>query len=100
MMFLIFLFLFIPLIFQIRVGNNAAFKFISIKFWQVCVLSIIGQMLMSILSSILMLKVLNHRGFRDGMPAVGIFMLGMLIMLVILIIIVIQLYAKYQDKEL
>ena len=100
MMFLIFLLLFIPLIFQIRYGNSAVFKFISIKFWQVCLISIIGQMLMSISGSILMLKVLNQRGFRDGMPAVGIFVVGMLIMIVILVVIVIQLYAKSQDKEL
>lgn len=96
-MFLIFFLLLIPLIFQFVVGNKAIHGYTSLKFWQACIISIIGQILMIISSFFLMLNEISKSGLRDGMPALGVFVIGTLIGILILVVIAIQLYTKLYD---
>jgi Ni,Fe-hydrogenase I cytochrome b subunit len=99
MTFILILLLFlIPLIFQFNVGSKAVHGYISLKFWKVCIFSYVGLILMTIANFFLTLNRLHETGIRDGMPLIGVLVIGMFFGILNLIIIGIQLYTKLDDK--
>lgn len=73
-------------------------KFILLKFWQICLISILGQIIFVIINMFLMNELLYQKSIKDGMPIVGVIIFGVFFVFIILIIISIQLYVHYRDK--
>jgi len=97
MIYLVFILLFFPVYFQYNFGNKALFGLITIKYWKICILSFIGEFIMTILSFLLMIKILESKGIKDGMPLGGIIIFGILISIIICILIIFQLIVKNRD---
>jgi hypothetical protein len=96
---LILILLIIPLIFQIKVGNLAAYRWISLKLWVVCLISFFSEFLMIVLSGYLTMRMLENKGIRDGLPIVGTVMIGVFIGMIMVIIMGFQLYTMLKDKH-
>jgi hypothetical protein len=94
MFFLLFL---IPLIFQFIIGSKAVNCFISLKFWQVCIISYLGLILFTLVNFFWTLNSLQESGISDGLLLVGVIIIGILFGIVNLVIIGIQLYTKIED---
>ena len=95
---LFFILFLIPLIFQFNIGIKAVNGYISLKFWKVCFISYGGLILITIANFFLILNRLNETGIRDGLPLVGVLLIGIFFGILNLGIIGIQLYTKSEDK--
>jgi len=91
---LIIILLLIPLIFQFIYGTKALNQWISLKFWQIVLTSFLGLIIMIIICFFLMLFELHRKGIKDGLPAFGVVILGLLVGIIILVVILIQLYSN------
>ena len=98
-MLLSLLLIILPTIFQFRYGGKVISESINLSFGTVCLLSIVAQFIFTFLGFILTSISLSNRGFKCGMPAVGIFGLGFLFTLILLVIMGIQLIVKMTYKK-
>jgi hypothetical protein len=88
------LILFIPFWFQIIVGNKSLNNSISINFVIVCLISLVFQVLITLLSFFLAIKSIVDSGNKCATGAVGIFAFSFLITLLILFAMVVQFVKK------
>jgi len=90
----------LPLLFQIIVGRKAIGETISLKFRIVCLISIMSQIVLSILAFYVALYDLNKyfeqnaSSNRCGMGLLGIIMQSLLFTLILIVIIIIQYFIK------
>ena len=95
----------LPLLFQIIIGRKAIGETISLSFGTVCFISLILQIILSVISFFIASYNLNKyfeqnpNGFRCGMGVLGLIMTSLLLTLILIIVIVIQYYIKkyYED---
>lgn len=95
----------LPLFFQIIIGRKAIGETISLKFETVCFISLLLQIILSIISFFIASYNLNKyfeqnpNGFRCGMGIVGLIIMSLLLTFILIIVIIIQYYIKksYED---
>ncbi len=85
-----FLLLFIPTVFQYKIGVKCLNKKINIKFYLVCIISFVLQFLMTILSFALIVYSITSSGGKCATGAVGIFFFSFLIAIILLFVILLQ----------
>jgi len=73
--------LLLPSLFQIIFGRKAIGEDIKLKFIRVCVISFLGQILLSILYFISILHSLEENKVHCGMPLVGVIFLSFILLL-------------------
>jgi len=93
-------FFFLPFIFQIVAGKMSLRGKIKLKFWLVCTLSIISQ----IIGTMAMIMLMNHNmqkhEIRDGLGFLFVYCMGLLMIVIILLIIGFQLIInKIKQKK-
>ncbi|MFH6994031.1 hypothetical protein [Flavobacterium sp. FlaQc-48] len=90
----------IPLLFQIIIGRKAIGETISLKFGMVCLISLIAQIVLSILSFYIVSYNFNKYfeqnpdSSRCGIPLLGFIMLSFLFIVILIIVIIIQYFIK------
>jgi len=92
--------LFLPLIFQLVFGIKAINSSISLSFWQVSLISLLGQVFSTIGSLFLMSELLRIANSRDGLPWIGVLIMELFVGLVLIITILIQRYIQYRKIKL
>lgn len=97
--FLILILLILPLLFQLNVGSKAAYRSIAKRFWIISSLTVFGQILMIVVSSYIMITILKDKGIKDGMPIVGVIVIGILFGIILLLIIGFQVYTMHHDNN-
>jgi hypothetical protein len=94
------LILFIPSVFQIIIGNKSLGKSIPINYFIVCVISLIMQLIITVLSFCLAIKSIIGSGNKCATGAVSIFLFSFLITLLMLFIMVVQFVkSKLREKK-
>lgn len=87
-----------PLLFQIIAGRKAIGETISLKFGTVSILSILFQIVLSIIAFYITLSNFSENTagtpYRCGMGILGIVMLELLLTIILIITIVIQYFIK------
>lgn len=91
------LLLFIPTIFQYKIGNKSLHKSINIKFIFVCIISMILQFIITILSFLLAIYSIAESGNKCATGAVGIFFFSFIITCFMLVVILLQ-FLNRQKK--
>jgi hypothetical protein len=99
LMLLSILLIILPTIFQFRYGGKAISESINLSFGIVCLLSFVAQFILTFLGFILTSISLSNRGYKCGMPTVGVFGLSFLFTLILLVIMGIQLFVKVTHKK-
>lgn len=88
----------IPVTFQLTVGDRSLRRKIKIRFWLVCTISMLSQLLLTISLLLMMIHNMKKSGIKDGLGALfleyeGIFMIG-----IILIVIAVQLLKEKKNE--
>ncbi len=100
---LVLLYFALPLLFQLIAGIKAMRNKIKMKFWLVCLISILGQgALCAIIRTLLKWKMKNSE-IHDGLPFVAIMMLTALFGGILLLVIIVQsivFMRRKRSKEL
>lgn len=90
----------LPLLFQIIIGRKAIGETISLKFGTVCFISVILQIILSVVSFCIASYKLNKyfeqnpNGFRCGMGFLGLIMMSLLLSFILIVVIIIQYFIK------
>lgn len=92
------LLLFIPLVFQIIVGNKSLNKLMFKDYFGVCLSSLFMQLIITFFSFFLAMKGMAANGNKCVTGAVGIFGLSFFVVLLMLFIMVVQ-FIKARVKE-
>lgn len=92
------LLLFAPLVFQVKFGMKALDKWIGLKFWMVCLLSAVGQVLVLWIDFTMMDHYMARAGEQCGEAAVGYIGAGMVLGVIILLIMAMQVHIYFRDK--
>jgi hypothetical protein len=95
---LLVVFLIVPLIYQLILGIKATHPSSSFKFWKVCMISLLGLVLTTVLNVFLMTERLKLAGSRDGLPIITILILEALIGAVLVLMVLIQLFLRRRRK--
>jgi len=83
--------LFLPLIFQIFFGNKSIKGNLRLKFWQISVISLIGQIVVAVVGSYLMRLIVMQSKFHDGFLAIiGSIMFNIILGVIVLLVILKQ----------
>jgi len=83
--------LFLPLIFQIFFGNKSIKGNLRLKFWQISVISLIGQIVVAVVCSYLMRLIVMQSKFHDGFLAIiGSIMFNIILGVIVLLVILKQ----------
>lgn len=99
-MVMLLVFFFMPFIFQIVAGKMALRGKIRLKFWLVCTLSIVSQIIGTIAIIMQMSYNIQKSGIRDGLGFLFVEWLGLFMIVVILIIIGFQIIInKIKQKK-
>ena len=93
------LLLFIPTIFQYMLGNILLKKPINIKFVILCILSLISQLILTIISFKLSINSILKSGNRCATGAVGILVFSFFITLLLLVTILYQFTNRKNIKK-
>ncbi len=88
----------LPVVFQFVIGSRSMRGKMKLKFWQVGTISIISQILATVLMLMSMAHKLKKSGINDGLGFVAIEALGVLMVVIILIVIAIQLINNKRKK--
>lgn len=97
------LLLFIPTIFQYIIGNKSIYKSINISLVGICVISLILQFVITIMSFLLSIYAMTHREGGNGCAtgAVGIFFFSFVITVFMILVMLLQFSRrKRHNKEL
>lgn len=92
--------LFLPLIFQLIFGIKAIKCTISLRFWQVSLISLLGQVFSAIGNLFLISELGRLANSRDGWPWIGVFVIELFVGFVLLITIVLQRNIQYRKNKL
>jgi hypothetical protein len=92
--------LFLPLIFQLIFGIKAIKCSISLSFWQVSLISLLGQVFSAIGNLFLISELGRLANSRDGWPWIGVFVIELLVGLVLLTTILVQRNIQYRKNKL
>lgn len=87
-----------PPIFQLILGSKATNPSYSIKFWKICLISLIGLVLATLLNVYLLAEIRKQTGSGDGLPVAVFLVLEALIGLIMVLMISIQLFIKHRRK--
>lgn len=88
------LLLFIPTIYQYRIGNKSLNKSVEINFGTVCLISFILQFIITILSFMLTAYSITSNGNKCATGAVAIFVFSFLITIFMVIVIIFQFFNR------
>lgn len=91
--------LLLPVIFQLIVGTMASKAFISLKFWHVSLISLLGQAASAVFNLLFINELISRSGSRNGLPFVGMFILELIIGGILVITIFIQGYVYYRKNK-
>jgi len=94
------LLLFLPFIFQLIFGLKAIKCSISLSFWQVSLISLLGHVFFAIMNLYLISELGRHANHRDGLAWIFVFAIELFVGFVLLIAILIQRYIKYRKNKL
>ncbi|URC11107.1 MULTISPECIES: hypothetical protein [unclassified Flavobacterium] len=92
--------LILPLLFQIIAGRKAIGETISLKFGTVCIISLIAQIIVPVISFYIATYNANKyieqnpNSLRCGMEFVGLFMFTLIFTFVLIVVIIIQYFMK------
>ena len=92
----------LPLLFQIIFGRKAIGGDIKLSFGAVCLISFLGQILLTISAFKLIVYYLEKNNNACGMPLVGLVMLSLLFSVILFITMLIQdrIRKSYEDDEI
>lgn len=91
--------LFLPLIFQLIFGIKAIKRSISLSFWQISLISLLGQVFSAFGNLYLISELGRLANSRDGLPWIGVFSIELFIGFVLLITILVQRYIQYRKNN-
>lgn len=94
-----FLFLFSPLLFQLIFGIKAIKYSISLSFWEVSLISLLGHVAFAIINLEIMSESLRHATHRNGLAWVFLLIMECIFGLIVLIVILIQRYIQYRKNR-
>jgi hypothetical protein len=83
-----------PLVFQILMGTKGLYKVNSLKFWKVCLISLIGQIILTISCSAIMWRFLEKSGTHERLPVVGVIVISSFLGSVLIITLILQLILR------
>ncbi len=95
----LFLLFILPVIFQLAAGYKALKRKIKLRFWMVCTISVVTQILASFFMLLLMSYNASKSGINDGLGFLGVQLYGVLILAIIIIVCGIQLVV-YKTRKL
>ena len=92
----------LPLLFQIIFGRKAIGGDIKLSFGEVCLISFLGQILLTITSFKLIVYYLKKNNTTCGMPLVGLIILSLFFSVILFITMLIQARIKksYNEDEI
>jgi len=93
------LLLFLPLIFQLFFGIKAIKCSISLSFWQVSLISLLGNIFFAIVNLYLLSELMRHANNRDGLGWIFAFAIELFVGFVLLMAILIQRYIQYRNNK-
>ncbi|MFV0591523.1 MAG: hypothetical protein ACK5M7_09070 [Draconibacterium sp.] len=100
MLKIIFYVLFIlPLMFQVIFGTKAVRQSGRLKLWQVALISIAGQILLTLANTKIMSVFIEESGTHDGLPFVGVLILSGVIGAIMLLVILVQAIVLLRGKK-
>ena len=82
--------LFLPTIFQYKIGNKSINKSVKIKYIFICIISIFSQLIITFLSFLLAIYGMTQSGIKCVTGAVGILPVSLVITLFMLLVILFQ----------
>jgi len=100
LLILVFILIILPLFFQIIYGRKAIGEDIKLKFGEVCLISLLGQILLSVIAFFLMGYILKKNGNQCGTPLAGIIILSQFFTFILIVTMIIQYFIKksYDSK--
>lgn len=90
---------FLPVIFQLVFGLKALRGKVKMKFWVICGISIIVQILATTFFLLSMSHSMKERGINDGLGQFGVYYLGIILVIIIIIITLSQLMIYRITKK-
>ena len=96
---MIFLILLLPSIFQIVFGIKAHKGTISLRFWQISLISLLLQVLSAVCDLFLISELISRSGSRHGLPFIGMLILEVMAGGILLVIILIQGYIQFRKNK-
>lgn len=96
---LFFVLFFVPLFFQIFFGLKTMKGKLKLKLWQVSVISLLSQILVTAITSYLMSIILTEGKFSDGLPMIGVIALNLILGGLVLFVSFIQSIINYWRKQ-
>jgi len=91
--------LLLPLVFQLIYGIKAMTRRISLSFWQVSLISLLGQVLSAVGNLFIISELGRLANSRDGLPWMGVLVIELFVGFVLLITILIQRYIQYRKNK-
>lgn len=95
----LFLLLLSPLLFQLIFGTKAIKYSISLSFWQVSLISLIGHVAFAIINLELMGESLKQATHRNGLAWVFLLIMECIFGAILLIVTLIQRYIEYRKNK-
>ena len=89
-----------PLFFQILLGSNLISIFRKMKFWVACVISILLVFVTYFINVEVILHNMAKYEIRDGLPFVGLTLLGIIMLVAVMLTILIQILVKRVRKRI
>ncbi len=93
------LLLFLPLIFQLIYGIKAIKCSISLSFWQVSLISLLGHVFFAIANLYLISVLLRHANNREGLGWIFAFGTELFVGFVLLMVMLVQRYIQYRKNK-
>jgi hypothetical protein len=84
-----------PLVFQILFGSGLIAGSKKMKFWHICVISVVLLLITFFIDSKIISYILVKKGIRDGMPFTGLIILEAIVATAMALTIFIQILVKY-----
>jgi hypothetical protein len=88
----------LPPLFQLVYGSIATRSRVPYRLLRICLFSLSGLIVATILNIILMTSIINQSGSRDGLPIVGVISVEVMIAAGMVLMFLIQLFIKQRKK--
>ncbi len=89
----------LPLLFQLIFGIKAMNRSISLSFWKVSLISLLGQVLSTVGNLTLMSELIRLNNSRDGLPWIGVLAVEVFVGFLLVLTILIQRYIQYRRNK-
>lgn len=96
---LFYILMFFPIVFPIVYGIKAIKENTKLKLWQISVISLIFQLIMTVLNSYLVNLFIKQSDSHDGLPMIGVVASNLILGGIILGVIIIQIIVYFSVKE-